>query len=63
MYIISEPVFKKCAILKFRNVISIKFSELMYALKIPCRFLFSDHNMAAVPVRGKQRSERCATLR
>lgn len=26
-------------------------------------FLFSDHNMEAVPVKGKQRSERCATLR
>lgn len=26
-------------------------------------FLFSGHNMEAVPVKGKQRSEKCATLR
>lgn len=63
MYIIRAPVFKKCAFLKFRSYYEYKVYWIEICAENSMLFTFSDHNMAAVPVRGKQRSERCATLR
>lgn len=63
MFVISALVFKKCAFLKFRSRYEYKVFWIEISTENSMPFLFSGHNMEAVPVKGKQRSEKCATLR